>query len=546
MLFTSVLVTIFMTILKAYAWLLKQMFRLIWNVYKLFLCLFPAAGIVLAALVVFECAGYFTGNDYIGQAKEYVESYVHACDIEYLQDENLVAKADSSYGLSDAKKYSAGTTDNKSGELAEDLSDSTGYSYDNNYTNNIADDISKDATNDFADGVSGDIANSIADNLSGEISNNIANGLQQNIENGVNDISEKVTQTLLEAVTSWWEGILEKSEQKAYSIIAWAITILIGIPIFLGLLLLSAAASGVNFLGIAIIADLAIYIFRSVFGMTTPFRQFRRRYCFLFHTKPFYDPKYEDSYQDWLKRHHDEFENDTFGTDKAEYDEAYDEEDYDRMGYADYEGKRLSRKEIRRLEKIKKRQQNYDDYYEDYYDRLEELEEKDEEDDRFRRGRWNKRYSSGRYDDYYDDDDDYNDYDQDEDRYERIDDDDRYNRIRNEGSKEESEKYKRDSYKRDNYNRYSSYKSESSYDHQKQKQNQSYYQKSDSRSSSDPKRPSGNYSTFDFFAGCKSRDGIVKKYHSLAKLYHPDNFEGDSSAITEINRQYKEAMGKYK
>ena len=171
MLFTSVLVTIFMTILKAYAWLLKQMFRLIWNVYKLFLCLFPAAGILLAALVVFECAGYFTGNDYIGQAKEYVESYVHACDIEYLQDENLVAKADSSYG------------------------------------------------------VSGDIANSIADNLSGEISNNIANGLQQNIENGVNDISEKVTQTLLEAVTSWWEGILEKSEQKAYSIIAWTITI---------------------------------------------------------------------------------------------------------------------------------------------------------------------------------------------------------------------------------------------------------------------------------------------------------------------------------
>ena len=500
MLFTSVLVTIFMTILKAYAWLLKQMFRLIWNVYKLFLCLFPAAGILLAALVVFECAGYFTGNDYIGQAKEYVESYVHACDIEYLQDENLVAKADSSYG------------------------------------------------------VSGDIANSIADNLSGEISNNIANGLQQNIENGVNDISEKVTQTLLEAVTSWWEGILEKSEQKAYSIIAWAITILIGIPIFLGLLLLSAAASGVNFLGIAIIADLAIYIFRSVFGMTTPFRQFRRRYCFLFHTKPFYDPKYEDSYQDWLKRHHDEFENDTFGTDKAEYDEAYDEEDYDRMGYADYEGKRLSRKEIRRLEKIKKRQQNYDDYYEDYYDRLEELEE---EDDRFRRGRWNKRYSSGRYDDYYDDDDDdnYDDYDQDkdedEDRYERIDDDDRYNRIRNEGSKEESEKYKRDnykrdSYKRDNYNRYSSYKSESSYDHQKQKQNQSYYQKTNRGSSSDSKRSSGNYSTFDFFAGCKSRDGVVKKYHSLAKLYHPDNFEGDSSAITEINRQYKEAMGKYK
>lgn len=518
MLFTSVLVTIFMTILKAYAWLLKQMFKLIWNVYKLFLCLFPAAGIVLAALVVFESAGYFTGNDYIGQAKEYVEKSVHASDIEYLQGESFIAKADSSYGISDVNEHSAKATDNKK---ADDLSESSDYSLEKSLTNNTS------------------------NGLSDDITNNIVDGMQQSIESGVNDISEKVTQTLLETVTSWWEGILEKSEQKAYSIIAWVITILIGIPIFLGLLLLSAAASGVNFLGIAIIADLAIYIFRSIFGMTTPFRQFRRRYCFLFHTKPFYDPKYEDSYQDWLKRHHDEFENDTFGTDRAVNDEY--EEDYDRMGQASYEGRRLSRKDIRKLEKIKKRQKNYDDYYEDYYDRLEEQEE--EEGEEFQNRRWNKSYyrrnNRNHYDDRYnkydpdeDDNDDYdrNEYDHDEDdyydttggSYKRIDDEDHYDRMKN-------DKYEEYEYRKGYRGAYSDKKNQYSSN-----------RRTNSSRSSESQKSAGNYSSFDFFAGCKSRDGVVKKYHSLAKLYHPDNFEGDSSAITEINRQYKEAIGKYK
>lgn len=477
MLFISVLVTIFMTILKAYVWLLKQMFKLVWNVYKLFVCLFPAAGIVLAALVVFECAGFATGSDYIGKASDFVSQYVHA---------------------------QAGTA-----------SDISGY----------------------------------ASSYASDLTENITSDLQKNIESGVSDISEKVTQTLLQSVTSWWEGVLEQSEKKAYVVIAWAITILIGIPIFLALLFLSAAASGLHFLGIAIICDLVLYVARSIFGMTTPFRQFRRRYCFLFHTKPFYDPKYEDSYQDWLKRHHDEFENDTFGTDRA-YGEDYEpEEDYNRVGRRDFEGKRVTRKEAKRLDRIRKRQKNYDDYYEDYYDRLEAQEEDGDED-------YNEAYDEDGYDRIDESED------QDED-FDNINTDRRNGRKRSNSRNSRNSRTDRESRNRNSYDKRTSQYSrsrKSSYDdyyedddeeneeYSRMEDEEAHYEQSRRRTRASGSSASNKdrYKTFDFFAGCRSRDGVVKKYHSLAKLYHPDNLEGDASAITEINRQYKEAMGKYK
>ena len=490
MLFISVLVTIFMTILKAYVWLLKQMFKLVWNVYKLFVCLFPAAGIVLAALVVFECAGFVTGNDYIGKASNFVSQYVHA-------------QAPTPLGNTVNEVIENGDTSKAASDVAGKASDISGY------------------------------ASSYASNLT----ENVTSELQKNIESGVSDISEKVTQTLLQSVTSWWEGVLEQSEKKAYSIIAWAITILIGIPIFIALLFLSAAASGLHFLGIAMICDLVLYVARSIFGMTTPFRQFRRRYCFLFHTKPFYDPKYEDSYQDWLKRHHDEFENDTFGTDRA-YDQDYDpEEDYNRVGKRDFDGRRVTRKEAKRLDRIRKRQKNYDDYYEDYYDRLEAQEEDEDDED---------------YKAEYDEEDGYDRIDDTEDQEEDFDNinrDGRNDRKRS-NSRTDRERRSRNSYDRrsSQYSRSRKSSYDDYYEDDDEEADDKYYKESYRRNRASGSRASSKdrFETFDFFAGCRSRDGVVKKYHSLAKLYHPDNLEGDSSAITEINRQYKEAMGKYK
>ncbi len=51
--------------------------------------------------------------------------------------------------------------------------------------------------------------------------------------------------------------------------------------------------------------------------------------------------------------------------------------------------------------------------------------------------------------------------------------------------------------------------------------------------------------TFDFFAGCSSRESVDKKYKSLVKLYHPDNMDGDTAALQEINAQYAEAKKRF-
>ena len=52
-------------------------------------------------------------------------------------------------------------------------------------------------------------------------------------------------------------------------------------------------------------------------------------------------------------------------------------------------------------------------------------------------------------------------------------------------------------------------------------------------------------SSFNFFAGCSSRESVDKKYKSLVKLYHPDNMDGDTEAIQEINVQYTEAKKRF-
>ena len=51
--------------------------------------------------------------------------------------------------------------------------------------------------------------------------------------------------------------------------------------------------------------------------------------------------------------------------------------------------------------------------------------------------------------------------------------------------------------------------------------------------------------TFDFFAGCTDMDSVEKKYRSLAKLYHPDNMDGDTASFQEINAQYAAAKKRF-
>ncbi len=52
-------------------------------------------------------------------------------------------------------------------------------------------------------------------------------------------------------------------------------------------------------------------------------------------------------------------------------------------------------------------------------------------------------------------------------------------------------------------------------------------------------------SAFNFFAGCNSKESVERKYKSLVKLYHPDNMDGDTAALTEINLQYAKTKKRF-
>ena len=41
-----------------------------------------------------------------------------------------------------------------------------------------------------------------------------------------------------------------------------------------------------------------------------------------------------------------------------------------------------------------------------------------------------------------------------------------------------------------------------------------------------------------FFSGVGSRASLRKRYRDLIKIYHPDNVNGDSDTVQEINREY--------
>ena len=175
------------------------------------------------------------------------------------------------------------------------------------------------------------------------------------------------------------------------------------------------------------IADAILYLILFIFFKRTPLAVIKARYRKYF---PSVGRRINRrSYDRWLERHHDEFENDTFGQPKrSRIDDFYREDYYE---HSDDE---------------------YEDEYEDEYD---------------------NEYLEDQY--YYSEDD-----------------------------------YPEEVYDSDN----------------------DYYDDSDDLAD--------NRSAFNFFAGCTTLESANKKYKSLVKLYHPDNMDGDTSALQEINVQYNE------
>ena len=273
---------------------------------------------------------------------------------------------------------------------------------------------------------------------------------------------------ITDALRIWWHSVYMQNQSGALSYAFIVISAILFIPVTFTVIAFLALTMSIQYLFFALLIDIVWYILCSLFLHELPSAQIAGRFYTLF-------PKaatrhYEKNYERWLRRHHDEFEDDNDYDDEDEYysrsrrrrrNSFYDEDEYDDED-ADYEE---------------------DDYYEDeyleddegYYDYLEEDEGYEED------------YPDRRYrDEYYEEDEDIDEEDED-----------------------------------------------------------SYYQEQKS-SKKQNSGASSNIRSFDFFAGCKSVESLDKKYKTLVKLYHPDNSDGDTSALQEINVQYTEAKKKLK
>lgn len=48
-----------------------------------------------------------------------------------------------------------------------------------------------------------------------------------------------------------------------------------------------------------------------------------------------------------------------------------------------------------------------------------------------------------------------------------------------------------------------------------------------------------------FFVGVESEQSLKKRYKDLLKIYHPDNLNGDTATLQEINREYNKLKEQY-
>ncbi|WP_272796137.1 J domain-containing protein [Butyrivibrio sp. DSM 10294] len=258
-----------------------------------------------------------------------------------------------------------------------------------------------------------------------------------NEANRLLDAGTNTVAVMYRELISWWNDTVYVLHVGPAYIVLLVVTILMFVPVVSVLLCISVFASYSAVLFGAVCVDAAIYILRLILGKS-PAKQIQGRYFLLFRDA---GKKHDEkTYEKWLRRHHDEFENDEYEKSPrwSKVDTFYEDEASDDR----YE----------------------DDYYEDDYYK-DEAEYEDEED--------YPEDSEYGYPDEYSDDEEY---------YEEEYDDD-----------ESDEDY-------------------------------------------DDENPG-----FDFFAGCSSKESLDKKYRSLVKLYHPDNMDGDTRALQEINVQYDKA-----
>ena len=261
-------------------------------------------------------------------------------------------------------------------------------------------------------------------------------------------VNTDIFQKLLSDIRIWWVLTIYPTRGSMTFVLLIILSAILFIPVIFSIFCIGTVISFGKFLFYGALADAIIYLVRAIFQKSF-IAQFQGRYYLLFPSAG--KRHYEKKYEKWLRKHHEEFEDESESPRKSardfyeEDDESYDDENY---YYEDDE--------------------SYDD---DYYEDDESYEDED----------------------FYEDDEPY----EDEDFYE---DDESYD---DEDFCEDDESYEDENF------------------------------------------CNGQKSAFNFFAGCSSRESVDKKYRSLVKLYHPDNMDGDTKALQEINVQYSEAKKRF-
>ncbi len=290
--------------------------------------------------------------------------------------------------------------------------------------------------------------------------------------------------SLFLSVTDWWAGwITQERSQPAYLCLL-ILSLLLAIPVLGTLLIISGAVMLAPFLLYTLCADLILIVLEMLLLRKGPAQLIRSRYFRLFPAAA--DKAYDREYRRWLRKHHGEFEP---GADRHRRpDDFYEEDD------ADYDDSYS--------DEAYYDEDEYDEAYEDEYD-----EDYDED-----------------YDEAYEEDELDEDYE--EDLIEHI------HRRAASGNRQRIF--------------YDMHEGESGTHRRYDRQSSGRNEHSDSRrEESGEQRQKATGGSFDFFAGATSRESVEKKYRALVKLYHPDNSDGDTQALQEINRQYAIAKKRF-
>lgn len=332
---------------------------------------------------------------------------------------------------------------------------------------------------------------------------------------------------MMGALRQWWVMTVYSAKGSAAYILMLILTVMMFLPVMAVFLSISVFMCFGKILFLAVVADVAVYIVFTVLGKSFVI-QAMDRYFRLF---PDAGRRHEEkNYDRLLKKRNRELEEELRDSEMRRKSDFYSD---------NMEGSERYRHKNHRL--------NF--YEEDYESDSDDYEEDDPEfDEEYDNDYYEEADNNYELDDSneYDDDYDLEDAEDEEyyaDEYEDEDEDFEINTDMFTGkrtshrstytSRNENKDRKNGSARRSG----SGTKSNSDHADSTQK---------NSRESNSAGGSAGTKTgTFDFFAGCSSKESVDKKYKSLVKLYHPDNMDGDTAALQEINVQYAKAKKRF-